>query len=66
MNVMAMSFQTLNDHEESYKVKYILRSEYRLFELQVKRPKNLGHLYPFEFAMQKTDQTIWLHTYIPP
>ena len=42
----------------SYKVKitkYILGSllpKNRSFELQVKQPKNLGHLYPFEFTVQ--------------
>ena len=41
----------------SYKVKiakYILGSllpKNRSFELQVKQPKNLGHLYPFEFTV---------------
>ena len=45
----------------SYKVKitkYILGSllpNNRSFELQVKQPKKLGHLYPFEFTVMLRD-----------
>jgi len=52
-----MTIKHLVNMAISYKVKinqYILGSllpENHLFELKVKKPKDLGHLYPFEFTM---------------
>ena len=52
-----MTLGHLGNMTISYKVKitkYILGSllpKNRSFELQVKQPKNLDHLYPFEFTV---------------
>ena len=54
-----MTLGHLGNMTISYKVKitkYILGSllpKNRSFELQVKQPKNLDHLYPFEFTVSR-------------
>jgi len=59
-----MTIKHLVNMTISYKVKinqFILGSllpENWLFELQVKLPKKLGHLYPFEFTVCTYDHAV--------